>query len=87
MCEEKKCGVKFVSWEHMKMHKVLELASEALTGHYFKRKVLEKNLCSWMEEVWRPLLVYLPKLYIFIKGRLAFIFKVDEDVVKMILKQ
>jgi hypothetical protein len=69
------------------MHQVLELTSQALMGHLFRRQVSKKNLCNWMEEVCRPLLRYILEFHILVKRWLTFIFKFKEDTMKIMGKQ
>jgi hypothetical protein len=76
--------VKLVLGEDILMDQVLEMDSKSLTGWFYKRQIVVKKLEQWIARVWRPPLGYSERFHILFKGWLGFIFRSEEDVVKIL---
>jgi hypothetical protein len=50
------------------MNEVVETLNQALARQFFGRKISKKSLGEWIELEWKPLLSYIPKFHLIIRG-------------------
>jgi hypothetical protein len=77
--KEKRGSVKMVVGDDIPLSNIPHLLGKTLVGRFNGKSLGEKALTCWMQNQWKPLIGYIPKIHILSRSWISFSFLLDDD--------